>query len=84
MKIITILGTRPEIIRLSLIIGKLDKNSNHVLVHTGQNFTESLNTIFFDQLKVRKPDYFLNARGATIGEQIKEYKKKILKILYRQ
>ncbi|MBU0952210.1 MAG: UDP-N-acetylglucosamine 2-epimerase (non-hydrolyzing) [Elusimicrobia bacterium] len=84
MKIITILGTRPEIIRLSLIIGKLDKNSNHVLVHTGQNFTESLNTIFFDQLKVRKPDYFLNARGATIGEQISQIIERTEKVLVKE
>ncbi|MBU1121794.1 MAG: UDP-N-acetylglucosamine 2-epimerase (non-hydrolyzing) [Candidatus Omnitrophica bacterium] len=70
MKVLTILGTRPEIIRLSIIISKLDEACNHVLVHTGQNFDRNLNDIFFQQLKVRKPDYFLGVKGATFGEQI--------------
>jgi UDP-N-acetylglucosamine 2-epimerase (non-hydrolysing) len=70
MKIMTILGTRPEIIRLSLIIEKLDKLCQHVLVHTGQNYDVNLNDIFFQQLNVRQPDHFLGVRGATFGEQI--------------
>jgi UDP-N-acetylglucosamine 2-epimerase (non-hydrolysing) len=70
MKIMTILGTRPEIIRLSLIIAKLDRLCDHVLVHTGQNFDPGLSDIFFEQLGVRKPDHFLGARGAGFGEQI--------------
>ena len=70
MKMVTILGTRPEIIRLSLIIAKLDKLCDHVLVHTGQNFDPSLSDIFFEQLSVRKPDHFMGARGASFGEQI--------------
>lgn len=70
MKILTILGTRPEIIRLSIIIPKFDKICNHVLVHTGQNFEMDLNDVFFKQLRVRKADYFLKIRGATFGEQI--------------
>jgi UDP-N-acetylglucosamine 2-epimerase (non-hydrolysing) len=70
MKIMTILGTRPEIIRLSLIIEKLDKLCQHVLVHTGQNYDVNLNDIFFEQLKVRQPDHFLGVRGATFGEQM--------------
>lgn len=70
MKVITILGTRPEIIRLSLIIAKLDRLCDHVLVHTGQNYDASLNDIFFDELGVRKPDHYLGVRGATFGEQI--------------
>jgi len=70
MKILTILGTRPEIIRLSLIIRKLDRYCQHVLVHTGQNFAASLNDIFFSELNVRKPDYCLGVRGETFGEQI--------------
>ncbi len=70
MKIITILGTRPEIIRLSRIIEKLDRLCNHVLVHTGQNFDPNLSDIFFQQLGVRKPDYFLGVRGDSFGEQI--------------
>ena len=69
MKILTILGTRPEIIRLSRIIYKLDNLCEHVLVHTCQNYDFELNEIFFQQLGVRKPDCFLNAKG-TFGEQV--------------
>ena len=70
MKVLTILGTRPEIIRLSLIIPKLDKACQHLLLHTGQNSQKSLNDIFFDQLKVRKPDYSLNVESSNFAEQI--------------
>ena len=70
MKILTILGTRPEIIRLSLLIAKLDQSCEHVLVHTGQNFDPGLSDIFFEQLRVRPPDHFLNIGGETAGEQI--------------
>lgn len=70
MKVLTILGTRPEIIRLSLIIPKLDKACHHILLHTGQNPQQSLNDIFFEQLKVRKPDYFLDVRSNSFAEQI--------------
>lgn len=70
MKIMTVFGTRPEIIRLSLIIKKLDKYCQHILVHTGQNFDDSLSKIFFDDLKLREPDFYLGVRGRTIGEQI--------------
>lgn len=70
MKIMTVLGTRPEIIRLSLIIKKLDKYCEHVLVHTGQNYDDSLNKIFFDDLQLRQPDYYLGIKGDTFGEQI--------------
>jgi len=69
LKILTILGTRPEIIRLSRIIPKLDALCDHVLVHTGQNYDFSLNDIFFQQLGVREPDHYLGARG-SFGEQI--------------
>lgn len=76
MKVMTILGTRPEIIRLSRIVVKLDRYCDHVLVHTGQNFDFELNQIFFDDLGVRKPDYFLNSADGnsnaaqTIGNVI--------------
>lgn len=70
MKVLTILGTRPEIIRLSLIIARLDRLCDHVLVHTGQNYDATLNDIFFDELQVRRPDHYLGVRGATFGEQI--------------
>ncbi|MBX9988356.1 non-hydrolyzing UDP-N-acetylglucosamine 2-epimerase [Priestia aryabhattai] len=71
MKILTVLGTRPEIIRLSLIIKKLDKFAQkHILVHTGQNFTPSLSDVFFDQLKIRRPDYMLFNNQQSLGEQL--------------
>ena len=71
MKIMTVLGTRPEIIRLSLVIEKLDRLADsHVLVHTGQNFDPALSDLFFDELGVRQPDHYLGARGETFGEQI--------------
>jgi UDP-N-acetylglucosamine 2-epimerase (non-hydrolysing) len=70
MKIMTILGTRPEIIRLSRIIEKLDKLCQQVVVHTGQNYATNLSDIFFQELGVRPPDHFLGVRGATFGEQL--------------
>jgi UDP-N-acetylglucosamine 2-epimerase (non-hydrolysing) len=71
MKIMTILGTRPEIIRLSRIIEKLDRLAErHVLVHTGQNFDPNLSDLFFSELGVRRPDHFLGVQGETFGEQI--------------
>lgn len=70
MKVLTVLGTRPEIIRLSLVIEKLDRLCDHVLVHTGQNFDERLSDVFFQELGVRAPDRSLGVRGATFGEQV--------------
>ncbi len=70
MKIVTVLGTRPEIIRLSRIIEKLDRFAEHVLVHTGQNFDHCLSDVFFEELGVRKPNNFLGVFGKTLGEQI--------------
>lgn len=68
MKIVTIVGTRPEIIRLSAIIKKADTCFNHILIHTGQNWDKNLNDIFFKELDIRKPDYFLNVVGNNLGE----------------
>lgn len=70
MKIVTLLGTRPEIIRLSLLIGKLDTLCEHILVSTGQNFDPDLSDIFFDQLALRRPNHLLGVRGDTAGQQI--------------
>jgi UDP-N-acetylglucosamine 2-epimerase (non-hydrolysing) len=70
MKILTILGTRPEIIRLSVVIERLDDLCAHVLVHTGQNFDPLLSDVFFDQLGVRAPDHYLGVGAETFGEQI--------------
>lgn len=70
IKLITIVGTRPEIIRLSRIIPKLDKHFEHILVHTGQNYDFELNEIFFKELQLRKPDYFLDAAGTNSAKTI--------------
>lgn len=70
LKVVSVVGTRPEIIRLSRVLAKLDEHCEHVLVHTGQNYDYELNQIFFDDLLIRKPDYFLNAAGATGAETI--------------
>lgn len=70
IKVMTIVGTRPEIIKLSLVIQELEKHVEHVLVHTGQNFDYELNDIFFCQMGIKKPDYFLNAAGKTAAETI--------------
>ncbi len=70
LKVMTVVGTRPEIIRLSRVLAKLDKHMDHVLVHTGQNYDYELNEIFFNDLEIRKPDYFLEAAGANAAETI--------------
>jgi len=70
LKVMTIVGTRPEVIRLSRVIDKLDRHCDHVLVHTGQNFDYELNEIFFVELGIRRPDVFLAAAGATAAETI--------------
>ncbi|WPC74253.1 non-hydrolyzing UDP-N-acetylglucosamine 2-epimerase [Vibrio porteresiae] len=70
LKVVTVVGTRPEIIRLSRIIEKLDSYCDHVLVHTGQNYDYELNQIFFDDLEVRSPDFFLECAGNTAAETI--------------
>lgn len=67
MKVMTVVGTRPEIIRLSRVLARLDEHCEHVLVHTGQNYDYELNQIFFDDLGVRKPDYFLNSAEGSNG-----------------
>ncbi|MGE0084007.1 MAG: non-hydrolyzing UDP-N-acetylglucosamine 2-epimerase [Desulfococcaceae bacterium] len=70
LKVITVVGTRPEIIRLSRVMTALDVNMNHILVHTGQNYDYELNQIFFDELELRKPDYFLEAAGKSACETV--------------
>lgn len=70
LKVMTVVGTRPEIIRLSRVMAKLDEHTEHVLVHTGQNYDYELNEIFFKDLEIRKPDHFLNAAGANAAETI--------------
>jgi UDP-N-acetylglucosamine 2-epimerase (non-hydrolysing) len=70
LKVMTIVGTRPEIIKLSRVMAELDQYTNHVIVHTGQNFDYELNEIFFRQLHIRKPNYFLNVAGENAAETI--------------
>jgi UDP-N-acetylglucosamine 2-epimerase (non-hydrolysing) len=70
MKVATIFGTRPEIIRLSRVMAALDRQTQHVIVHTGQNYDYELNQIFFEDLEIRRPDYFLDAAGTTAAETI--------------
>jgi UDP-N-acetylglucosamine 2-epimerase (non-hydrolysing) len=71
-KVMTIVGTRPELIKMSRVIAELDQCVNHVLVHTGQNYDYELNQIFFDDLEIRKPDYFLDAAGSSPSKTIAE------------
>lgn len=70
LKVLTVIGTRPEIIRLSRVIARLDEHCEHVLVHTGQNYDYELNQVFFDDLGVRKPDHFLDSAGSSAAETI--------------
>lgn len=70
MKVLTVVGTRPEIIRLSRVMAALDQHCDHVIAHTGQNYDYELNEIFFQDLEVRKPDHFLNAAGTNAAETI--------------
>lgn len=70
LKVVTVVGTRPEIIRLSRVMAALDKHCEHILVHTGQNYDYELNEIFFNDLGIRKPDYFLGVAGKSAAETI--------------
>ena len=70
MKVMTILGTRPEIIRLSLLIPKLDRWTQHTLIHTGQNYESELDSIFFETMKIRRPDAYLDSRSESLFGQI--------------
>jgi UDP-N-acetylglucosamine 2-epimerase (non-hydrolysing) len=72
LKVMTIVGTRPEIIRLSCVINKLDSSDaiEHILVHTGQNYDYELNEVFFNDFNLKKPDYFLDAAGGSASQSI--------------
>ena len=70
LRVMTIVGTRPEIIKLSRVMAELDRYTEHVIVHTGQNFDYELNGIFFKELRIRKPDHFLEAAGGNAAETI--------------
>ena len=70
LKVMTIVGTRPELIKMSRVIAEFENHTRHVLVHTGQNYDYELNQVFFDELEIRKPDHFLDAAGATPAQTI--------------
>ncbi|MEO5866977.1 MAG: UDP-N-acetylglucosamine 2-epimerase, partial [Sphingomonas sp.] len=81
IKVMTVVGTRPEIIRLSRVMAQLESHTDHVIVHTGQNYDYELNQVFFDDLALRKPDHFLNAAGGTAAETIGQVIIEIDKVL---
>ena len=83
MKILTICGTRPEYIRLSQVIPKLDKYCNHILVDTGQNYDTNLRDIFYKDLNIRRPDYYLGAKG-SFCEQVSTILVGLEKIIKRE
>jgi UDP-N-acetylglucosamine 2-epimerase (non-hydrolysing) len=84
LKVMTVVGTRPEIIRLSLIIAALDRYMSQVIVHTGQNYDYELNQVFFDDLELRKPDYFLDTASKTACETIGQIISKVDDVLLRE
>ena len=86
LKIITIVGTRPELIRLSRVIDKLSKYFNHLLIHTGQNYDYELNQIFFDDLGIKKPNYFLNSsnKKTSVSESIGNIISSVEKVLIKE
>jgi len=84
LKVMTIVGTRPEIIRLSEVIKACDKYFNHVLVHTGQNWDYTLNEVFFEELELREPDHYLNSVGAHLGETIGNIISKSFEVLSKE
>lgn len=84
LKVVTILGTRPEIIRLAECIKKCDLYFDHILIHTGQNYDYELNEIFFEDLGLRKPDYFLNVAGNHLGETIGNVISKSYEVLSKE
>ena len=72
LKVMTLVGTRPELIKMSRVIAEFDRHTQHVLVHSGQNYDYELNQVFFDDLGIRKPDHFLGAAGETAAQTIAE------------
>src|SRR6056297_449179 len=84
LKVLTIVGTRPEIIRLSATIKLLDKHLNQVLVHTGQNYDYELNEVFFEDLGLRKPDHFMGIDTSSLGAAIGDIFKKSEEILQQE
>jgi UDP-N-acetylglucosamine 2-epimerase (non-hydrolysing) len=81
MKVMTVLGTRPEIIRMSRVIANIDRYMTQIIVHTGQNYDYELNEIFFEDLGLRKPDYFLEVAGSSASETVGQIIERIDKVL---
>lgn len=84
LKVMTIVGTRPELIKMSRVIAELDKHTKHVLVHTGQNYDYELNQLFFEDLNIRKPDYFLEAVGDNAAQTIARLIEKSDKVMEQE
>jgi len=84
MKVMTIVGTRPEMIKLSRVIAELDRCTRHILVHTGQNYDDELNKVFFDDLEIRQPDHYLEAAGVTAAETIAQVISRIDPVLEKE
>ena len=84
LKLMTVLGTRPEIIRLSAVIRCADRYFNHILVHTGQNYDPALNEVFFRELGLRAPDHYLGAVGADLGETMGNIIAKSYQVMVRE
>jgi UDP-N-acetylglucosamine 2-epimerase (non-hydrolysing) len=84
LKVVTIVGTRPEIIRLSRLIPKLDEYTHHILVHTGQNSDRQLNDVFFEDLELRQPDYYLNVDTSSMGSVMGDVLRKSEEVLLKE
>ena len=84
LKVMTLVGTRPELIKMSRVIVELDKQFQHILVHSGQNYDYELNQVFFDDLEIRKPDHFLEVAGATAAQTIAAVISKTDKVLEKE
>jgi len=84
IKLLTVLGTRPEVIKMSIVISEFDKYFINKIVHTGQNYDYHLNKIFFNDLNIRKPDYFLNSKSKTSIEVISKIYTGIEKIILKE
>jgi UDP-N-acetyl-L-fucosamine synthase len=84
LKVMTVIGTRPEIIRLSRVMPLLDQYVNHIIVHTGQNYDNELSQIFFDDLELRKPDHFLNVETSSLGSAVGDIIKKSEDVLRKE
>ena len=84
LKVMTIVGTRPELIKLSRVIAELDRSSNHILVHTGQNYDDELNKVFFEDLEIRPPDHYLNAAAESAVETVAQVLSKIDPVIIKE